>query len=140
MANHYLITGGAGFIGSHLADRLASAGNRVTVIDDLSTGVLRNLENVTATGKLIFIHSTVSECPALRQIVRESTAIFHLAAAVGVDLVIRSPISTIRTNLDETEAILDAAGEFGVPTLIASTSEVYGKSQNTTFSEDDNLL
>jgi UDP-glucose 4-epimerase len=136
--SRYLVTGGAGFIGSHLVDRLISEGHQVTVIDDLSTGSAKNLTAVAR--KIEFIQSKVSTYPDLQKIVRNCNGIFHLAAAVGVDLVIRSPIETIRTNLDETEVILEAAAHANVPILIASTSEVYGKSQKSEFHETDDLL
>ncbi|HEY6227993.1 MAG TPA: GDP-mannose 4,6-dehydratase [Verrucomicrobiae bacterium] len=138
MSERFLVTGGAGFIGSHLVDRLVSEGHSVTIIDDLSTGNLANLSG--ARDRVEIIQSKVSDCKDLQKIVQQCSGIFHLAAAVGVDLVIRSPIETIRTNLDETEVILEAASETGVPILIASTSEVYGKSQKAEFAESDDLL
>jgi UDP-glucose 4-epimerase len=137
MSAHYLVTGGAGFIGSHLVDRLVAEGNSVTVIDDLSTGRRENLANAEKTGRVRFIQCKVSTCADLKQIAADSAGIFHLAAAVGVELVIRSPIETIRTNLDETEAILEVAKS---PVLAASTSEVYGKSAKNEFAESDDLL
>jgi UDP-glucose 4-epimerase len=135
--SRYLVTGGAGFIGSHLVDRLIAEGNEVVVIDDLSTGRRENLADVETSGRVQFIHGKVSTCIELPSIAARVDGIFHLAAAVGVELVIRSPIETIRTNLDETEAILEAARG---RVLIASTSEVYGKSQKPEFSETDDLL
>ena len=138
MSERYLVTGGAGLIGSHLVDRLVGEGHEVTVIDDLSTGNVANLAGVR--DRIEFIESKVSECKDLSGIAQRCSGIFHLAAAVGVDLVIRSPIETIRTNLDETEVILEAASAVGVPVQIASTSEVYGKSQKNEFSETDDLL
>jgi UDP-glucose 4-epimerase len=137
---HVLVTGGAGFIGSHLVERLLAEGRPVVVIDDLSTGSLANLSLVKDHPRLRVITSKVSSCPGLREIVAGSRAIFHLAAAVGVELVVRSPIHVIETNLHETEALLDAATEARVPVLITSTSEVYGKSQKPAFSEEDDLL
>ena len=136
--SRYLVTGGAGFIGSHLVDRLLNEGHQVTIIDDLSTGNPANLASVR--NRVELIQTKVSTCADLQQIVDASNGIFHLAAAVGVDLVIRSPIETIRTNLDETEVILEAAAVSNVPILIASTSEVYGKSQKPEFAETDDLL
>jgi len=135
-----LVTGGAGFIGSHLVEALLADGARVTVVDDLSTGALANLDAVRGHPRLCFVHAKVSGCPDLGRLVAGVETIFHLAAAVGVELVVRSPIRTIRTNLDETEAILAAAGEHQVPILLASTSEVYGKSQKEEFAEEDDLL
>jgi UDP-glucose 4-epimerase len=136
--SRYLVTGGAGFIGSHLVDRLLNEGHQVTIIDDLSTGNAANLAPVQ--NRVEFVQTKVSTCADLQQIVDASSGVFHLAAAVGVDLVIRSPIETIRTNLDETEVILEAAAVANVPILIASTSEVYGKSQKPEFAETDDLL
>jgi UDP-glucose 4-epimerase len=138
--DHVLVTGGAGFIGSHLVERLLRDGRSVTVIDDFSTGSSRNLEGVSGHPRFRLIHSKVSDLPNLAEVVAGTQAIFHLAAAVGVERVIQSPIQTILTNLGETERILEAAGKRGVPTLIASTSEVYGKSSKSTFSEEDDLL
>jgi UDP-glucose 4-epimerase len=135
-----LITGGAGFIGSHLAERLLAEGCRVTVIDDFSTGARQNLAAVAADPRLCVVEAQVSACADLDVLVARSAFIYHLAAAVGVDLVVRSPIRTIRTNLDETEAILAAASRHRVPVLLASTSEVYGKSQESEFTEADDLL
>ncbi len=140
MAQHVLVTGGAGFIGSHLVERLLADGKSVAVIDDCSTGSWENLSAVRAHAGLRTFESKVSECAELRELVKNSESIYHLAAAVGVDLVLKSGIQTIRTNLDETESILDAASEFNVPLLLASTSEVYGKSTKPAFSEEDDLL
>jgi UDP-glucose 4-epimerase len=138
--NHVVVTGGAGFIGSHLVERLLGEGRRVTVIDDFSTGSPANLAAVQTDPRLRVIEAPVSACPGLDTLLAGADAVFHLAAAVGVDLVVRSPIRTIRTNLDETEAILAAAGARAVPVLLASTSEVYGKSQREEFREEDDLL
>ena len=138
--NPILVTGGAGFIGSHLVERFLATGHRVTVLDDFSTGHPDNLAAVAQAPGLTVVHSKVSACAHLEALVDGAAAIVHLAAAVGVELVVRSPIRTIQTNLDETEAILAAASRRGVPVLLASTSEVYGKSQRDEFSEDDDLL
>jgi UDP-glucose 4-epimerase len=140
LAEHFLVTGGAGFIGSHLVERLLADGKSVTVIDDLSTGDLDNLHAVISNPNLRVIEGRVSECRALSEIVAESESIYHLAAAVGVELVVNSPIRTIQTNLRETEVVLEAASRYGVPILMTSTSEVYGKSQKPAFFEDDDLL
>ena len=137
---HFLVTGGAGFIGSHLVERLLAEGKAVTVIDDLSTGNVDNLQAVISNPNLIVIESKVSECRAFSEIIAESESIYHLAAAVGVELVVNSPIRTIQTNLRETEVVLEAASRYGVPILLTSTSEVYGKSQKPAFTEEDDLL
>ena len=135
-----LVTGGAGFIGSHLVERLLSDGYSVSIIDDFSTGNRANLKSVAANPALRIIESKVSECAELSAIVANIQSIYHLAAAVGVELVVKSPIHTIQTNLRETEAILEAASRSGVPILLTSTSEVYGKSPNAAFSESDDLV
>jgi UDP-glucose 4-epimerase len=135
-----LVTGGAGFIGSHLVERLLHDGYSVAVIDDCSTGSLENLRNVISEPRLEFLQSKVSECSRLDELVSGCEAIYHLAAAVGVELVVHSPVRTIETNLHETEAILQAAAESKTPVLLTSTSEVYGKSQKSAFDEEDDLL
>ena len=135
-----LVTGGAGFIGSHLVERLLADGKAVAVIDDLSTGSLNNLRAVMNHPGLSVVESKISNCRQLTQLVTGAEAIYHLAAAVGVELVVRSPIHVIQTNLHETEALLEAAAGRAVPVLLASTSEVYGKSQKPAFSEEDDLL
>jgi UDP-glucose 4-epimerase len=135
-----IVTGGAGFIGSHLVERLLGEGERVVVIDDCSTGSLKNLAAVEHDPHLTVIRSKVSACQELPSLLREAKAVYHLAATVGVDLVMRSGIETIRNNLDETTAILEAASHHGVRLLLASTSEVYGKSAKAEFSEEDDLL
>jgi UDP-glucose 4-epimerase len=137
---HFIVTGGAGFIGSHLVERLLSGGHRVTVIDDLSTGRPENLGGVANHPELRLIPAKVSDCRELPAIVSSANAVYHLAAAVGVELVVTSPVHTIRTNLEETEAVLEAASHNHIPVLLTSTSEVYGKSQKPVFSEDDDLL
>ena len=140
MSPHILVTGGAGFIGSHLVERLLADGKRVIVIDDCSTGNLENLARVQGNPSLRIIQSKVSECAELEKLAANSESIYHLAAAVGVDLILKSPIATIKTNLHETECILEAAGKECVPFLLTSTSEVYGKSAKPAFSEEDDLL
>ncbi len=137
---HILITGGAGFIGSHLAERHLREGSTVTVLDDCSTGSLNNLRAIKSHPNLRMIESRVSDCRNLEEICGEAQFIYHLAAAVGVELVVHSPIRTIETNLAETEKILLAAAKTKTPLLLASTSEVYGKSSKPAFSEEDDLL
>jgi UDP-glucose 4-epimerase len=139
-SKHILVTGGAGFIGSHLAERLLAEGHSVTVIDDLSTGRLANLRDVKSNPRLSVIQSKISDCRDLAGIVEKMDSIYHLAAAVGVELVMTSGLRTIETNLRETQCILDAASARRTPILIASTSEVYGKSEKAAFSEEDDLL
>jgi len=135
-----LITGGAGFIGSHLVERLLRDGKSVVVVDDLSTGNRANLRAVEAHPNLRVVEARISSCRELPELAARAEAIYHLAAAVGVDLVVRSPRHVLENNLHETEVLLAAAAPHRVPLLLASTSEVYGKSEKPAFSEDDDLL
>lgn len=135
-----LVTGGAGFIGSHLVERLLGAGHHLTVVDDFSTGRLENLSVVAEHPHLRIIQSKVSNCAELPEILKHTQFVYHLAAAVGVELVVKSPIHVLETNLHETEVLLEYATPLHVPILLTSTSEVYGKSQKDVFSEEDDLL
>ena len=137
---HVLVTGGAGFIGSHLVERLLMEGKSVVVIDDLSTGRSENIRAVRSNPRFRFIESRISACKELSEIVRQAECVYHLAAAVGVELVVNSPIHVLQTNLHETEVLLEATAACRVPVLLTSTSEVYGKSQKPAFSEEDDLL
>jgi UDP-glucose 4-epimerase len=139
-SKHILVTGGAGFIGGHLVERLLTDGHAVVVLDDLSTGSRDNLAAVANHPRLRIIEAKISTCAALPELVAAAETIYHLAAAVGVDLVVKAPIHVLATNQHETEVLLAAAAKHGVPTLVASTSEVYGKSEKTAFSEEDDLL
>jgi UDP-glucose 4-epimerase len=135
-----IVTGGAGFIGSHLVERLLREGKRVVVIDDLSTGSLENLGAAVSNSNLRIIARKISDCGELPELMMQTEAVYHLAAAVGVELVVKRPIHVIETNLHETEVLLEAAAPQRVPVLITSTSEVYGKSQKPDFSEEDDLI
>ena len=137
---HWLITGGAGFIGSHLADRLIQRGDLVTVIDDLSTGSARNLAAIRHHAKFSFVVDTVESRGVLTELVDNADIVVHLAAAVGVKLIVDSPVRTIETNVHGTEVVLEAAAKKSKRTLVASTSEVYGKSQQLPFTEDQDLV
>jgi UDP-glucose 4-epimerase len=133
-----LVTGGAGFIGSHLVEQLVARGDHVTVIDDLSTGRVENLSGVDAH-KCLLIKATVSQAlPRMEPGAFDE--VYHLAAAVGVRLVIEAPVHTIETNITETSAVLHYAVMTNTPMLLASTSEVYGKSTRTPMSEDDDVV
>ena len=140
LSSHIVVTGGAGFVGSHLVEALIDRGCRVTVIDDCSTGTLSNLAAVTARPELTVHRCKVSACPGLESILHDASYVFHLAAAVGVELVLKSCIQTIETNLYETQILLRAAEKAATPLLLTSTSEVYGKSQQPGFAETDDLL
>src|SRR5687768_5183909 len=128
-----IVTGGAGFIGSHLVERLLADGRRVVVIDDLSTGSRQNLLPFANHPQLRILETKVSDCAELPRLVKEASRIYHLAAAVGVELVVKSPIHVLETNLHETEVLLETAAPAGVQVLLTSTSEVYGKSQKAGF-------
>ncbi|HWB19657.1 MAG TPA: NAD-dependent epimerase/dehydratase family protein [Phycisphaerales bacterium] len=133
-----LVTGGAGFIGSHLVEHLVRQGERVVVVDDLSTGRTSNLRNVPERA-VQFIHARVSE--ALAHLAPgDFSTIYHLAASVGVRLVIEQPIHTVENNILETSAVLEFASREHTPLLLASTSEIYGKGSKTPFCEDDDVV
>ena len=134
------ITGGAGFIGSHLAEALVAEGKEVFVIDDLSTGALTNIAHLQGNPNFHFTKGSVLDTAALEPLVDQVDFVYHLAAAVGVELVVRSPVFTIKDNIRGTENVLAAATKRKVGFLLTSTSEVYGKSERKLFSESDDLL
>ena len=135
-----LVTGGAGFIGAHLVERLLKDGKTVVVIDDLSTGSLENLAAVKTHPRLRFVQAKISECAELPRLAAEAEFIFHLAATVGVELVVQSALHVLEASFNETQLLLRAAAQNATPLLLTSTSEVYGKSAKPEFSEDDDLL
>ena len=135
-----LITGGAGFIGSHLAERLLKDGNEVDVIDNLSTGSLSNIEAFKNHSDFEFVEGDVRDAGLLEPLIERSEMVFHLAAAVGVKLIAEDPVRTIETNISGTELVLDIANKFGKKVLIASSSEVYGKNETVPFREDDDIV
>jgi UDP-glucose 4-epimerase len=135
-----MITGGAGFIGSHLAAALLEEMRVVTVLDDLSTGSIENIQHLRGSPGFHLVVDTMMNRPLLAELVDQADVIFHLAAAVGVRLIIESPVRTIETNIRPTELLLELATKKRKTVLIASTSEVYGKSQKFPFSEEDDLV
>jgi UDP-glucose 4-epimerase len=137
---HYLITGGAGFVGSHLSDALLEQGHQVTVLDDLSTGSMRNISHLRSHPSFRYVIDTMLNAPLLAELVDEADAVFHLAAAVGVKLIVESPVRTIETNVRCTELLLNIAAKKKKKVLLTSTSEVYGKSSDIPFHEEGDLV
>jgi UDP-glucose 4-epimerase len=135
-----LITGGAGFIGSHLAERLLSLGKKVIVIDDLSTGSIDNIEHLKSHKSFSYVIDTIFNKALMAELVDKADTIFHLAAAVGVELIVKSPVRTIETNIKGTEVVLELAAKKEKKVVLTSTSEVYGKSTKAIFSEEDDLI
>lgn len=136
----FLITGGCGFIGSHLAERLLASGHSVHALDDLSTGAIENIRHLKGQDAFDYTIETCANGPLVAELIDEADAVFHLAAAVGVKLIVESPVRTIETNLHTTEIVLEHASKKRRPVFIASTSEVYGKSTALPFREDGDLV
>ena len=136
----YLITGGAGFIGSHLAEQLLQQGHEVYVLDDLSTGSINNIKHLKSNDKFHYVIDDVMNRPVTAELIDEVDVIYHLAAAVGVKLIVESPVRTIETNIQATEMVLSLAQKKKRPTFVASTSEVYGKSTDFPFREEGELV
>ena len=134
----YLITGGAGFIGSHLTQVLIDRGNQVTVVDNLSTGNLENLSDVLE--KIKYINGDILEKNIMDKVVSECDYVIHLAAALGVLNIVNNPLSSLRTNLQGTEVILELADKHKKPVLVASTSEIYGKNEKIPLNEEDDRI
>ena len=135
-----LITGGAGFIGSHLAEALLERGDEVTVIDDLSTSRFENIEHLVEDPRFHFAIETITNETVMDRLVSECDLIYHLAASVGVELIVHSPVRTIETNIVGTHAVLRVANRYRKKMVLASTSEIYGKSEEVPFREDDDRL
>lgn len=135
-----LITGGAGFIGSHLADALLATGQRVLAVDDLSTGSLNNIAHLLDHPNFHFARANITDKVVMDRLASQAGVIVHLAAAVGVQLIVEHPVHTIETNVMGTEAVLQVALRYGCRVLLASTSEVYGKGSRIPFSEEDDVL
>jgi UDP-glucose 4-epimerase len=135
----YLITGGAGFIGSHLSDELLERGHEVHVLDDLSTGSIENIRHLKDRPGFAYTIDSAENAPVVAELVDGADAVYHLAAAVGVQLIVESPVRTIETNVHCTEVVLAQASKKKKPVFIASTSEVYGKSVDLPYREDGDL-
>jgi UDP-glucose 4-epimerase len=135
-----LITGGAGFIGSHLADAYIARGDEVFVLDDLSTGSIDNIRHLKGHARFHYTIESVHHAPTVAELVDQCDVVFHMAAAVGVRLIVESPVRTIETNVHGTEVVLAKANKKKKKVLIASTSEVYGLSEQVPFREDGNLV
>ncbi len=139
MPKHYLITGGAGFIGSHLAEHLLAQKHRVTLLDDFSTGRMENIAPLLGRPDVGLIRASVEEVSTVNLAVQQADAVFHLAAAVGVQLIADEPVRTIQTIIRGTEVVLEAANRWRRPVLITSSSEVYGFGTKVPFSEHDDI-
>lgn len=135
-----LITGGAGFVGSHLADKLIGAGHEITVIDDLSTGRYSNVEHLEGEKNFRLIIDTVLNEKLMEELIRETDRVFHMASAVGVRLIMEHPVKTIETIFRGTDVVLGFCSRYRKRVLVPSTSEVYGKGATVPFREDDDLL
>jgi UDP-glucose 4-epimerase len=135
-----LVTGGAGFIGAHLVERLLKDGRSVVIIDDFSTGSMENLGAVKTHPRLRIVRGRISDCVELPELAGGAEFIFHLAATVGVELVVKSALHVLEASFNETQILLRAAAKHSTPLLLTSTSEVYGKSAKPEFSEEDDLL
>jgi UDP-glucose 4-epimerase len=135
-----LITGGAGFIGSHLAERMLQSGHEVLLLDNLSTGRIENIQHLKKYDRMHYFQEPLENRRLLAELVDEVDMVFHLAAAVGVRLIVESPVRTIETNVMGTHLVLEAAAQKCTPVFLASTSEVYGKNVNVPFDEDADLV
>ncbi len=135
-----LITGGAGFIGSHFAEELLNQGDDVYIIDDLSTGSIENIEHLKKENKFQYFIDSISNKQLMAELIDKCDVIYHLAAAVGVKLIVESPVRTIETNITGTEIVLKLANKKKKTVIIASSSEVYGKSNNFPYEEGDDLV
>ncbi|MFH1018011.1 MAG: GDP-mannose 4,6-dehydratase [Pseudomonadota bacterium] len=135
-----LITGGAGFIGSHLAEHLLTESHTVVAVDDLSTGSVRNLLRLQKNRDFRLVAETILDHDTMDDLVEQCDLVYHLAAAVGVKLIVNEPVRTIQTNIRGTEIMLELANKWRKPILLTSTSEVYGKNTKSPFSEDDDMV
>ncbi len=140
MKEKFLVTGGAGFIGSHLCERLVHQGHQVVAIDNLSTGRLDNIEHLLPMPGFQFVRETITNSQVLDRLTSQADIIIHLAAVVGVKLIVEDPVNTIATNIMGTEAVLTTANRYGCKVMLASTSEVYGKGFKVPFNEEDDCV
>jgi UDP-glucose 4-epimerase len=140
MKENILITGGAGFIGSHLCELLVHNGHQVVAIDDLSTGRLENIQHLLPIPSFHFVRETITNSQVLDRLTSEADILVHLAAVVGVKLIVEDPVNTIATNIMGTEAVLTTANRYHCKVMLASTSEVYGKGYKVPFNEEDDCL
>jgi len=136
----YLITGGAGFIGSHLADRLLARGDEIVALDDLSTGRARNVEHLAGDPRFLLVRGSILDAEAVGSLVGEADVVVHLAAAVGVKLIVERPLESLITNIRGTEIVLEAAARSGAKVLITSTPEIYGKNAKGPLHEEDDRI
>jgi len=137
---HALVTGGAGFIGSHLTESLLQKAWKVSIIDDLSTGSIKNIEHLKSHPQFSYMIDTIMNARLMAELVDQADCIFHLAATVGVRLIVESPVKAIETNIKGTEIVLEMAAKKRKKILITSSSEVYGKNNNVPFKEEDDLV
>ncbi len=140
MRENILVTGGAGFIGSHFCELLVHKGFRVVAIDNLSTGRLENIAHLLPLPNFQFVRETITNLQVLDRLTSQADMVIHLAAAVGVKLIVEDPVHTINTNISGTDAVLTTANRYGCKVLLASTSEVYGKGVKVPFEEEDDCL
>jgi UDP-glucose 4-epimerase len=140
MVKHHLVTGGAGFVGSHLSEALLEHGHRVTVIDDLSTGRFENIAHLSGNPQFRFAIDSITNEVVMDRLVSECDLVIHLAAAVGVELIVKDPVHVIEINILGTRAVLQVASRYRKKVLLASTSEIYGKSDQIPFREEDDRV
>ena len=135
-----LVTGGAGFIGSHLCERLINDGHEVVALDDVSTGSVSNLINLKGASKFSFIEGSILDTQILASAMRETDYVFHLAAAVGVFNIVNNPLASLLTNIRGTENVLEEAHRTDIPVFLTSSSEVYGKNTSDSLKESDDRI
>src|SRR5512143_3945717 len=140
MNEKILVTGGAGFIGSHLCELLLQQGHHIVAIDNLSTGRLDNLQHLLGNPEFQFVRETITNSQVLDRLTSEADTVIHLAAVVGVKLIVEDPVNTIATNIMGTESVLTTANRYGCKVMLASTSEVYGKGFKVPFNEEDDCV